>query len=106
MRRLFVVTLLAALLVGCDTAPAVDATRASQIAKDLVVQGQPAGTTFVSLEASSTTRHNNAWRVYVDAEIVPVDQIVPSGTRPQHALIHFIIDVDIGSGQPTVVAQG
>jgi hypothetical protein len=104
MRRLLVLALLSVLMVGCTRA--VDAARASQIAKDLVVQGQPAGTTFVSLAVSSTERHDDAWRVYIDAEIVPADQVVPSGGRPQHALIHFLFDVDAGSGHATVVAQG
>jgi hypothetical protein len=105
VRYLLLVAIVAISLVGCGpmAAPStqlIDSVRATQIAKDLVVAGQPSGTGFVSLEGQGLGPSGTKHRVKIDAEIVP------PGSQNQHALIHFLIDVDMATGIATVVGQG
>jgi hypothetical protein len=85
-------------LVACQAQ--IDQNRAVEIARTFVVAGEPSGYAFLELTNEAPQSAGSAWRVKVDAHI----RI--SQSPPQEAFLHFVIDVDRGTGTPTIHAQG
>jgi hypothetical protein len=100
MRSLASVGLAAALLIGCS--PSIQADRAAEIAQQFVVAGQPSDSVVHDIEIAAPEWHTNHWRVQVDA-VVAYRQ--PNGGTVDVPM-HYLIDVDGGSGQASIYAQG
>ena len=101
--RLAIVVMLAALalaLSACDPSADLDPAKVATIARDFVVAGQPSGYEFLDLTNDPPQIVGGHWRVKVDARIR-----IPQNP-PTEASLHFLIDVDRHSGQPTIEAQG
>lgn len=98
--RKFSMVLLALLsIAAASCSPAkIDDSRAAQIARDFVVQGQPSDVVIVSLTNDPPTLVGEDWQVRVDSTIR-----IPSGGQAQ---LHYIIKVSRSDGTATIVAQG
>ncbi len=80
----------------------IDANRAALIAREFVIAGQPTGTNFREITVGTPDLQTSHWRVQVDAVIdYPPPSQPGSGEH-----VHYLIDVDATSGQPSVFAQG
>ena len=72
------------------------------IARECVIASQPAGTVFRDITVGAPERHTDRWRVQVDAVID-----YPPPSQPGSSVhVHYFIDVDGASGQPSIFAQG
>jgi hypothetical protein len=92
--------LAAALLTGCS--PSIQASRAAEIAQQLVVAGQPSDSVVHDIRVAEPEWRTNHWRVQVDA-VVRYRQ--PDGSTVE-VQVHYLIDVDGGSGRASIYAQG
>jgi hypothetical protein len=103
MRHLAAVILAGATLTGCSfVAPAVDSDRAKTVAREFVIAGQPAGTLFREIVVGEATWQSDRWRVQVDAVID-----YPPPDRPgSNTHVHYLIDVNGSTGEPSIFAQG
>jgi hypothetical protein len=97
--------LLTLVTFGCTPTPSVaspvTADRATAIARDFAVSGQPSGTQVFDLVVGTPEQVDRAWRVQVDFTV-----LYPLHTSGQRGPIHLLIDVDRNTGEPVIVAQG
>ena len=79
----------------------IDQTTAIQIASDFALKSQPAGTQIRGIRETSVSEVGNAWRIEISFEALAAGDA--SSVPEPH---HLLIDVDKGSGTPTIVGQG
>jgi hypothetical protein len=92
--------LAALLFVACS--PSIEASRATEIAQQLVVAGQPSGSFVHDLTVGTPDWQTTHWRVQVDATVT---NLQPAGGTFE-VPVHYLIDVDGSSGQASIHAQG
>jgi hypothetical protein len=79
----------------------IDQSTAIQIASDFAFKSQPAGTQIRGVRETAVSEVGNAWRIAISFEA-----LVPGSAAPEPLPIHLLIDVDKGSGTPSLVGQG
>jgi hypothetical protein len=101
MKHLVAAVLVGATALGCSV-PVIDADRAETVAREFVIAGQPPGTVFREITVGDATWLSGKWRVQVDAVIN-----YPPPDRPgSNVSVHYLIDVDGSTGEPSIYAQG
>lgn len=79
----------------------VDQATAIGIASDFALKSQPAGTQIRGIHETSVSEVGNAWRIEISFDALAAGDASAS-PQPEHLLI----DVDKGSGTPSLVGQG
>jgi len=79
----------------------VDQATAIQIASDFAFKSQPAGTQIRGIHETSVSEIGNAWQIDVSFDALAAGDA--SANPEPH---HLLIDVDKGSGTPSLVGQG
>jgi len=98
--RLSAILLMTVLLVAACKAP-IDQPTAIGIASDFALKSQPAGTQIRGIHETSVDEVGNAWRIEISFDALAAGDA--SANPEPH---HLLIDVDKGSGTPTIVGQG
>jgi hypothetical protein len=79
----------------------VDQATAIEIASDFALKSQPAGTQIRGIHETAVSEVGNAWRIEISFDALAAGD-ASANPEPRHLLI----DVDKGSGTPTIVGQG
>jgi hypothetical protein len=79
----------------------VDQATAIEIASDFALKSQPAGTQIRGIHETAVSDVGNAWRIEISFDALAAGD-ASANPQPQHLLI----DVDKGSGTPSLVGQG
>ena len=99
-----VVLIVVALAVGgvlvVRSQSSVDQATAIGIASDFALKSQPAGTQIRGIHETAVSEVGNAWRIEISFDALAAGD-ASANPEPQHLLI----DVDKGSGTPSLVGQ-
>jgi hypothetical protein len=87
--------------LGIASQSKIEQSTAIQIASDFAFKSQPAGTQIRGVRETSVSEVGNAWRIAVSFEA-----LYPGSAAVDPVPVHLLIDVDKGSGTPTLVGQG
>jgi len=79
----------------------VDQATAIEIASDFAFKSQPAGTQIRGIHETSVSEIGNVWQIDVSFDALAAGDA--SANPEPH---HLLIDVDKGSGTPSLVGQG
>jgi uncharacterized protein (DUF1684 family) len=79
----------------------VDQATAIEIASDFALRSQPAGTQIRGIHETAVSDVGNAWRIEISFDALAAGD---ASTNPEPR--QLLIDVDKGSGTPSLVAQG
>ncbi len=98
---------LATTVIACGPSSMINADQAVTIARDFATARQASNEDIREVTAKTPTKVDQRWRVPVDLLVVygPLSGALPNPSDPP-IWIHYLIDVDRTTGQPSIVAQG